>query len=109
VLQTLFTPFLHACTSQTTVNQVCKNNEYGPGEGTIRYRLRDLDTNGVQHSLNQMLKDNVLETLPRRDLAFAIDFVLIPFYGAEQNKGDTHKDLKQDKAPHVSLLMHLYT
>lgn len=56
-----------------------------------------------------MLKDNVLETLPRRDLVFAIDFVLIPFYGAEQNKGDTHKDLKQGKAQLISLLMPLYT
>lgn len=82
-------PLIQACTSQTTVNQVCENNEYGPGEGTIRYRLRDLDKNGVQQSLNQMLKDNILDTLPRRDLTFAIDLVLIPFYGTEQNKGDT--------------------
>jgi len=38
-----------------------------------------------------MLKDKVIETLPRRALTFAIDFVFIPFYGKEENEGDTIK------------------
>jgi len=45
---------IKACTSQTTLNQVYENNKYGSEERTIRYRLRDIDTNEVQQSLNQM-------------------------------------------------------
>ena len=80
---------INACTSQTTVNQVSKSNSKGPTEGAIRHRLRNLDVEGVQQALNQMLKNKVVETLPRRGLTFAIDLVLIPFYGKEENEGDT--------------------
>jgi len=82
-------PIINACTSQITVNQVSQSGLYGPTEGTIRHRLRNIDVDEVQWSLNQMLKHNVLDTLPRRALTFAIDLVLIPFYGEEQNRGDT--------------------
>lgn len=102
-------PLIHACTSQTTVNQVCENNEYGPTEGIIRYRLRDLDTDEFQQSLNQMLKDNILETLPRRVLRFAIDFVLIPFYGTEQNKGDTVRSKARQGTTYFFAYASIYT
>lgn len=99
---------LHACTSQTIVNQVCKNNEYGPTEGTIRYRLQNPDVETVQQSLNQMLKENVLETLPHGTLTFAIDFVLIPFYGTEQNKGDTIKTKARQGTTHFFAYASIY-
>jgi len=40
---------------------------------------------------------NYSESNYHEEIAFAFDFVLIPFYGAEQNKGDAYKDLKQGK------------
>ena len=36
-----------------------------------------------------MLKSKAIKTLPRRALSFAVDFVLIPFYGDEEEEGDT--------------------
>ena len=82
---------IHASTSQTSVTQVSNSCPDVPSEGAIRNRLRNLDVEEVQRALNQMLKDKVIETLPRRALTFAIDFVLIPFYGKEENEGDTIK------------------
>lgn len=80
---------INACTSLTTVNQICQSSSNAATEGTIRYRLRNLDLEEVQRALNLMLKSKTIKTLPRRALTFAIDFVLIPFYGEEENKGDT--------------------
>lgn len=99
---------IHACTSQTTVNQVCKNNKHGPTEGTIRYRLQNPDVETVQQSLNKMLKDNILETLPKRALSFAIDYVLIPFYGTEQNKGDTLRSKARQGTTHFFAYASIY-
>jgi putative transposase len=80
---------VNAATSQTTLNQVSQSGSKASTEGTIRYRLRNLDLEEVQRAVNQMLKNKAIKTLPRRALIFAIDFVLIPFYGEEKNEGDT--------------------
>lgn len=80
---------VNAAVSQTTVNQVSKSGSKAATEGTIRYRLRNLDLEEVQRAVNQMLKSKAIKTLPRRALTFAIDYVLIPFYGNEKNEGDT--------------------
>jgi len=80
---------INACTSLTTVNQVSQSSSNAATEGTVRYRLRNLNLEEVQRALNQMLKSKAIKTLPRRALTFAIDFVLIPFYGEEENEGDT--------------------
>ena len=45
-----------------------------------------------------MLKSKSIKTLPRRALSFAIDFVLIPFYGEEENEGDT---VSEEQTLHV--------
>jgi len=48
-------------------------------DGAIRNRLKNFGVEDVQSALNQVLNDKVIETLPRRALTFAIDFVFIPF------------------------------
>jgi len=58
-------------------------------DGAIRNRLKNFGVEDVQSALNQVLKDKVIETLPRRALTFAIDFVFIPFYGKEENEEGT--------------------
>jgi len=50
-----------------------------PRDGAIRNRSNNSGVEDVQSTLNQVLKDKVIETLPRRSLTFAIDFVFIPF------------------------------
>jgi len=62
-----------------------------PRDAAIRNRSKNSGVEDVQSALNQMMKDKVIETLPRRALPFAIDFVFIPFYGKEENDGDTIK------------------
>jgi len=57
----------------------------------IRNRLKNSGVGDVQSALNQVLKDKIIETLPRRALTFAIGFVFIPFYGKEESEGDTIK------------------
>ncbi len=78
---------LNASTTQSTVNLVSQSRN-GPVEGTVRYRLRDLEPEYVQGEFNQMLKEKTVNTLPKT-LKLAIDYVLIPFYGEELNEGDT--------------------
>ena len=82
---------LNACVSQTSVSQVSDVCVDGPSEGTIRYRLRKLDLKTIQQALNDKLKINAVETVPKKPQTFAIDFVNIPYYGEEENKGDTIK------------------
>ena len=60
-------------------------------EGTIRYRLRDIDLDDTQQALNDKLKSHAVKTVPRKYNVFAIDFVNIPYYGREKNSGDTIK------------------
>jgi len=59
---------ISAAVSQTTVNQVSQSNSKAATEGVIRYRLRKLDFEGAQCSVNQMLKGKAIKTLPRRAL-----------------------------------------
>jgi len=87
--KTIIYHLLNACASQTSVNQVCASCYDAPVEGTIRHRLRNLDLEEVQQDINQKLKYNANKTLSRKVQLFAIDFVNIPFYGEEENKGDT--------------------
>ncbi|MFO7968215.1 MAG: ISH3 family transposase [Archaeoglobaceae archaeon] len=77
---------LNASTTRTTINHV-SNSGYRAVEGTVRYRLRDLEVDEVQAKFNQMLKDKA-GNLPKT-LKLAIDYVLIPFYGEELDEGDT--------------------
>ena len=78
---------VNAAAAQTTVNQVSQSGSKAATEGTIRYRLRDLPPDKFQDAANQMLKSKAIKTLPRRRLTFAIDFVLLPFYGKEKSEG----------------------
>jgi len=78
-------------TSQTSVTQVNNSCPDVPRDGAIRNKLKNSGVGDVQLALNQMLKDKVIETLPLRALTFAIDSVFIPFYGKEENEGDTIK------------------
>lgn len=82
---------LNACTSQTSVSQVCDVCVDSPSEGDIRYRLHKLDLKTVQQDLNEKLKINAVKTVHRKSQTFAIDFVNIPYYGEEENSGDTIK------------------
>lgn len=77
---------LNASTTQTTINHV-SNSGYRAVEGTVRYRLRDLEVDEVEGKFNRMLKENV-GNLPKT-LKLAIDYVHIPFYGEELSEGDT--------------------
>jgi putative transposase len=89
--KTIIFHLLNACASQTSVNHVCDLCADAPSEGTIRHRLRDLDLNEIQQALNDKLKIHAVETVPTKHNFFAIDFVNIPFYGKEENNGDTIK------------------
>ncbi len=57
-----------------------------PSEGDIRYRLRNLDLDAVQETLNDKLKINVVRTVFRKSQTFTIDFVNIPYYGEEKQR-----------------------
>jgi putative transposase len=101
-------PLINACTTQTTVNQITQNDSIGPSEGAIRYRLRNMDLDTVQSSLNKMLKNNILKTLPNSPLPLAIDFVLIPFYGEEENRGDTVRSKARQGTTHFFSYSSIY-
>jgi putative transposase len=80
-------------------------------EGTIRHRLRNLDLNEVQEVLNDKLKIHAAKTVHRKCNTFAIDFVNIPYYGKEENNGDTIKTKpKQGKSrfyAYVSIILNI--
>lgn len=82
---------LNACASQTSVNQVSNICVDSPSEGTIRHKLRNIDLDGLKPALNEKLKDEFIKIVPRKSQYFAIDFVNIPYYGDEENKGNTIK------------------
>ena len=89
--KTIIYHLLNACTSQTSINQVSNICIDGPSEGTIRYRLRNLNLEELQPAINQKLKHNIVKTVHKKTQSFAIDFVNIPYYGEEENKRDTIK------------------
>ncbi|MBM4241500.1 MAG: hypothetical protein FJ150_07575 [Euryarchaeota archaeon] len=106
--ETIIYHLINACTSQTSINQVCTSCPDGPVEGTIRYRLRNFDLEEFQQAFNQSLKCNVMKTLPRKAQSFAIDFVNIPFYGEEENTGDTIRTKpKQEPADFMPTLPYI--
>jgi len=78
---------ISASVSQTTVNQVSQSNRKAATEGAIRYRLRKLDLEGAQCTVNQMLKSKAIKTLPRRALTFAIDFASYRFTERKRMRG----------------------
>ena len=89
--KTIVCHILNAATSKTSVSNVSKLCADAPSEGTIRYRLRHLDLNPVQTNLNEQMKIHAYQTIPRKKLELAIDFVNNPFYGDEENDNDTIK------------------
>jgi putative transposase len=89
--KTIIFHLFNACASQTSVNQVSNLCGHVPSEGTIRYRLRNLVLDEVQQALNDKLKIHTIETVSRKFNTWAIDFVNIPYYGEEDNSGDTIK------------------
>ena len=82
---------LNASTSRTSVSNVSNLCDGAPSEGTIRYRLGDIDLNEIQQSLNETLKIHATKTVPMRRINLAVDYVNIPYYGEEENSGDTIK------------------
>ena len=82
---------LNACSSKTSISNVSDICKDAPTEGTIRHRLRNLDLEEVQDSLNEKLKIHAVETVPNRPYICAIDIVQVPYYGKEKNSGDTIK------------------
>ena len=89
--KTIIHHLLNAAASQTSINNVSNICVDAPCEGTIRYRLRNLDLDEVQKKLNENLKVHASETVFRKQSVFAIDFVNIPYYGTEESSGDTIK------------------
>jgi len=89
--KTIIYHLLNASTSKTSVSNVSNLCDDAPSEGTIRYRLKDLDLDKVQQGLNEKLKIHAHKTVFRKKNTFAIDFVNIPYYGKEENDGDTIK------------------
>jgi len=55
-----------------------------PTEGTIRYRLRNLDLDKVQHSLNEKLKIHTVKTVPNRPYSMLLIYFTSPIM--EKNK-----------------------
>ncbi|WP_211263791.1 hypothetical protein, partial [Methanobrevibacter cuticularis] len=82
---------LNAAVSRTSVSNVSNLCIDAPSEGTIRYRLRNINLDGIQQSLNENLKIHGIKTVHKKRNIFAIDFVNIPYYGKEKNNGDTIK------------------
>jgi putative transposase len=89
--RTIIFHLLNASASQTSVNQVCNLCMDAPSEGTIRYRLRNLDLDEIQQALNEKLKIHASKTVPKKYNFFAIDFVNIPYKKKKKNSGDTIK------------------
>jgi putative transposase len=80
---------LNASTSRNSVNHVSEFCPDAPSEGTIRYRMRNLDLDTIQQRLNEQLKIHGFGTILGKFNTFAIDFINILFYGWKENSGDT--------------------
>ena len=89
--KTIVYHLLNAAASRTSVNNVSNICVDAPSEGTIRHRLGNLDLNEIQQKTNENLKIHATKTVPNKRNVFAIDFVNIPYYGKEENSGDTIK------------------
>jgi putative transposase len=89
--KTIVYHLLNASTSQTSVSHVSDLCTDAPCEGTIRYRLRNLESEEILLNFNEKLKIHADETVSNNPNIYAIDFTNVPFYGKEKNSGDTIK------------------
>jgi putative transposase len=53
--KTIVYHLLNAASSKTSVSNICYN---APSEGTIKYKLKDIDLDEIQKSLNEKFKNN---------------------------------------------------
>jgi putative transposase len=89
--KTIVSLLINASASQASISHVSDLCMDAPCEGTIRYRLRNLELEQIQENFNEKLKIHADKTVPNNPHTYAIDFTNIPFYGKEKNKGDTIK------------------
>jgi putative transposase len=89
--KTIIYHLLNAAASRTSVNNVSNICVDSPSEGTIRYHLRNIDLNDFQQNLNEKFKIHAIKTVRLKRNEFAVDFTNIPYYGEEENSGDTIK------------------
>ena len=89
--KTIIYHLLNAAASRTSVSNVSNICVDSPSEGTIRYRLHNIDLNDIQQSLNEKFKIHAIKTVRLKRNEFAVDFTNIPYYGEEENSGDTIK------------------
>jgi len=89
--KTIVYHLVNASVSKTSISNVSKVCDDAPSEGTIRYRLSDLELDPIQQNINEKLKIHATKTVHKKCNEFAIDFVNIPYYGKEENSGDTIK------------------
>ena len=91
--KTIVHHLLNASTSKTSVSNICDDTLC---EGTIRYRLRNTDLDGIQQSSNEKLKIHAIKIMNRK-IDLAIDYTNKSYYGEEESYGDTIKiKLKQE-------------
>jgi putative transposase len=89
--KTIVYHLLNATASKTIVSNVSNVCYDAPSEGTIRYKLRDINLDEIQKSLNEKLKIHATKTINWKNIDLAIDYVNIPYYRKEENYGDTIK------------------
>ena len=75
---------LNAFVSKISINNVSNLCDDALCEGTIKYKLRNIDLDGIQQSLNEKLKIHAKKTVPRKQIDLAIDYTDIPYYGKEE-------------------------
>jgi len=85
-----------ASASNTSISNISDVYEDAPSEGTIRYRLSNLESEELQKKLNETLKIHAMETVSKGPKEIAIDLTKIPYYGKEENSGDTIKTKPKD-------------
>ena len=89
--RTIVCHLLNAASAKTSISNVSDLCELAPSEGTIRYRFRNIELNELKQSLNETLQIHAPKIIPRKQIDLAIDYHNNPFYGVEENDGDTIK------------------
>ena len=109
---------LNAFTSKTSVSNICDN---ALSKGIIMYRLRNIDLDKIQQSLNEKLKIHSVKTMNRKRIELAIDYTNKSYYGEEESYGDTIKTKPKQgtsrfftkprglKLKHFSLIQEFFT
>ena len=82
---------LNAFVSKTSVSNVSDICDDALCKGTIRYRLRNIDLDEIQQSLNEKLKIHTIKTRNRKRIDLAIDYTNKSCCGNEKNDGNTIK------------------